>query len=74
VEEDGQEAEPQLGHWLKLIMPSNALDSLRAARFVLGLHVHGTGLGWPPSEVNKLPISEINYHCEQIDDLWSKMK
>jgi hypothetical protein len=39
----------------------------------LGLHVQGTGLGWPPSEVLAQPWSDIQWYCDQVEAIWRKL-
>lgn len=59
-------------HWLSLFVPVDPAE-IRNAIMSLGLHVQGTGLGWPPSEVLAQPWSDIQWYCDQVEAIWRKL-
>ncbi len=59
-------------HWLRNLVPFNE-DPMLNANLTLGLHVHGIGLGWSPSEIARLHWSEIQFYAKQVTALWERM-
>jgi hypothetical protein len=60
-------------HWLSGWLPISE-DTITDASTTLGMTIRGTGYGWPPSEVGKLPWSEIQTYCDRISEIWEALK